>query len=65
MTDKDLMMSELHTDIHNAISLCVLMVVSIVLEAVPRPLSSGRLYIVIEEEGCSRRSGDLLRRNGS
>ena len=67
-TEKNLRMSELHIFIHNPIDLFIVCLGSglcFVLSAVPHPLSSGRLYIVIEEEGCSRRRGALVRRNGS
>ena len=55
MTDKNFMMSELHIEIHNLIThfiVCLDGGLYIVLSAVPRSLSSGRLYTTFEEFEC-------------
>ena len=68
MTDKNLTMSELQIFIHNPITHCIVCLgggLCFVLSAVPRPLSSGRLYITFEELECQSLRGDLVRRTGS
>ena len=55
MPDKNLTMSELHVNIHNTIThflVCLDGGLYIALSEVPRPLSSGRLYIPFEEVEC-------------
>ena len=55
MPDKNLTMSELHIDIHDPTTHFIVFLdggLYIVLSAVPRPLSIGRLYITFEEVEC-------------
>ena len=68
MTDKNLRMSELHIFINNPIThfiVCLAGGLCFLLSAVPRPLSSGRLYIAFEEVDCQSLRADFVRRNGS